>query len=100
MRHAEILRHIRRYIVSEGTGYAVLCGRDTVQIIPDASRSLTIADGEMVAERLGEPYKVTPFFVEFNAEGYRCILFGNGRLLIHGLKDLKIGRKLYHQFFG
>jgi len=85
---------------SEGTGYAVLCGRDTVQIIPDASRSLTIVDGETVAKRLGEPYKVTPFFVEFNAEGYRCILFGNGRLLIHGLKDLKIGRKLYHQFFG
>ena len=84
----------------EGAGYAVLCGRDTVQIIPDASRSLTIADGETVAKRLGEPYKVTPFFVEFHAEGYRCILFGNGRLLIHGLKDLKIGRKLYHQFFG
>jgi len=85
---------------TEGTGYAVLCGRDTVQIIPDASRSLTIEDGETVAKRLGESYKVTPFFVEFNAEGYRCILFGNGRLLIHGLKDLKIGRKLYHQFFG
>ncbi|NYF23340.1 ThiF family adenylyltransferase [Sporosarcina sp. JAI121] len=85
---------------SEGTGYAVLCGRDTVQIIPSASRSLTIAEGEKVAERLGAPYKMTPFFVEFNAEGYRCVLFGNGRLLIHGLKDMKEGRKLYHQLFG
>ncbi|MFJ7934162.1 ThiF family adenylyltransferase [Sporosarcina sp. NPDC096371] len=85
---------------AEGTGYAVLCGRDTVQIIPDSARSLTIADGENVAKRLGDPYKVTPFFVEFNANGYRCILFGNGRLLIHGLKDIKVGRKLYHQFFG
>ncbi len=63
-------------------------------------RPLTIADGEKVAKRLGTPYKVTPFFVEFNADGYRCILFGNGRLLIHGLKDMKVGRKLYHQFFG
>ncbi|WP_318614864.1 ThiF family adenylyltransferase [Sporosarcina sp. YIM B06819] len=85
---------------SEGTGYAVLCGRDTVQIIPDSVRPLTIADGELVAKRLGAPYKVTPFFVEFHASGYRCILFGNGRLLIHGLKDMKVGRKLYHQFFG
>lgn len=85
---------------TEGAGYAVLCGRDTVQIIPSASRSLTIADGEIVAEKSGESYKVTPFFVEFTAEGFRCILFGNGRLLIHGLKDMKIGRKLYHQLFG
>lgn len=85
---------------SEGTGYAVLCGRDTVQIIPDTARPLTIADGENVAKRLGATYKTTPFFVEFNAEGYRCILFGNGRLLIHGLRDMKEGRKLYHQFFG
>jgi len=85
---------------SEEVGYAVLCGRDTVQIIPDVSRSLTITDGETIAKRLGEPYKVTPFFVEFHADGYRCILFGNGRLLIHGLKDLKIGRNLYHRFFG
>lgn len=84
----------------EGTGYAVLCGRDTVQIIPDSVRPLTIADGEQVAKRLGTPYKVTPFFVEFHASGYRFILFGNGRLLIHGLKDMKVGRKLYHQFFG
>lgn len=84
----------------EGTGYAVLCGRDTVQITPDVGRTLTLADGEAVAQRLAVPYKVTPFFVEFTASGYRCILFGNGRLLIHGLKDMKIGRKLYHQFFG
>ena len=65
-----------------------------------AARPLTIEDGEKVAERLGYNYKMTPFFVEFHAEGYRCILFENGRLLIHGLKDMKEGRKLYHQFFG
>ncbi|KAA0955783.1 thiazole biosynthesis adenylyltransferase ThiF [Sporosarcina sp. ANT_H38] len=85
---------------TEGAGYAVLCGRDIVQIIPSASRFLTIEDGEKVAKNSGEPYKVTPFFVEFTAEGYRCIVFGNGRLLVHGLKDMKIGRKLYHQLFG
>ena len=61
---------------------------------------LTVADGVQVAERLGTKYRTTPFFVEFHAEGYRCVLFQNGRLLIHGLKDMKEGRKLYHQFFG
>ncbi|MHA6258814.1 ThiF family adenylyltransferase [Sporosarcina sp. CAU 1771] len=82
------------------TGYAVLCGRDAVQIIPEAGRTLTLADGEAVANRLGIPYKVTPFFIQFQTDAHRCILFGNGRLLIHGLKDIKIGRKLYHQLFG
>ena len=84
----------------EGTNYAVLCGRETVQVIPDSGRTLTLNDGEQVAKRLGTTYKVTPFFVEFHAEGYRCVLFQNGRLLIHGLRDMKEGRKLYHQFFG
>ncbi|GKV65162.1 MULTISPECIES: ThiF family adenylyltransferase [unclassified Sporosarcina] len=83
-----------------GTQYAVLCGRDTVQIIPDASRELTVADGVRVAQQLQTPYRETPFFVEFHAEGYRCILFGNGRLLIHGLKNMQAGRKIYHSLFG
>lgn len=85
---------------AEGTNYAVLCGRETVQVIPDSSRTLTLNDGEQVAKRLSTDYKMTPFFVEFYAEGYRCVLFQNGRLLIHGLRDMKEGRKLYHQFFG
>lgn len=85
---------------SEGTNYAVLCGRDTVQIIPDSIRSLTLVDGKRLAERLGTDYKMTPFFVEFHASGYRCVLFQNGRLLIHGLRDKAEGRKLYHHFFG
>jgi len=85
---------------AEGTGYAVLCGRDTVQVVPEEGRSLTIEDGEQVAIRLGEAYKKTPFFIQFHADGYRCVLFGNGRLLIHGLRDMGTGRKLYHQLFG
>lgn len=85
---------------SEGTNYAVLCGRDTVQIVPDSTRPLTLADGKHLAERLGSDYKMTPFFVEFHASGYRCVLFQNGRLLIHGLRDRNEGRKLYHHFFG
>lgn len=83
-----------------GTHYAVLCGRETVQIIPAAERKLTGDDVFRVAERLGTVEKHTPFFVEFYAEGYRCVGFSNGRLLIHGLKDIKNGRKIYHQLFG
>lgn len=84
----------------EGTNYAVLCGRDTIQVVPDSNRNITIADGEKMAKRLKLSYRVTDFFIEFHVEKYRCILFQNGRLLIHGLKDITKGRKLYHQLFG
>ncbi|QUW21032.1 ThiF family adenylyltransferase [Sporosarcina sp. Marseille-Q4063] len=83
-----------------GTNFAVLCGRDTVQVIPEKDRVLSLGDAERVAEKLGNPYKKTPYFIEMNSDGYRCILFANGRLLIHGLKDIQTGRKMYHQFFG
>ena len=83
-----------------GTSYAVLCGRDTVQIIPEKERVLTLGEVEEVAKRLSNPYKKTPYFIEMKADGHRCIIFANGRLLIHGLKDIQKGRKMYHQFFG
>ncbi len=46
----------------EGTNYAVLCGRDTIQVVPDSNRNITIADGEKMAKRLKLSYRVTDFF--------------------------------------
>jgi len=83
-----------------GMNYAVLCGRDTIQIIPEKGRILTLVEVKEVADRLDAPYKKTPYFIEMNVDGYRVIIFANGRLLIHGLKDIQIGRKIYHQLFG
>lgn len=80
--------------------YAVLCGRDTVQIIPEKGRMLTLIEIEEVARRLGDTYKKTPYFIEMKVDGHRMIMFANGRLLIHGLKDIQKGRKIYHQLFG
>lgn len=82
------------------TSFAVLCGRDTVQIIPEKERSLSLDEVEGVAKRLSQQYKRTPYFVEMEKDGYRCIIFNNGRLFIHGLKDIQTGRKMYHQIFG
>ena len=87
-------------VPESGTNFAVLCGRDTVQVIPEKDRILSLVDAERVANRLGNPYKKTPYFIEMTSDGYRCILFANGRLLIHGLKDIQAGRKMYHRFFG
>lgn len=83
-----------------GPDFAVLCGRDTVQIVPKRRGIVTLTEVEEMAKRLGNPYKKTPYFIEMKSDGYRCIIFENGRLLIHGLKDIQKARKIYHQFFG
>lgn len=80
--------------------YAVLCGRDAVQVLPDPKRPITLEDAEKAGRLLDAPMKRTPYFIELHAFGHRMVLFGNGRLLIHGIRNVSEGRKLYHQLFG
>ncbi|CAH0121119.1 hypothetical protein PAE9249_03645 [Paenibacillus sp. CECT 9249] len=78
----------------------LLCGRDTVQIIPDRQRIVAL-DAVEQAERLADAIvRRTPYFLELQIGEHRIILFENGRVLIHGLKDVHQGRKLYRQLFG
>ncbi len=79
---------------------AVLCGRDTVQLIPAAGRTPTLDDVEKVAVRHGLSAKRTPYFVQMEYNGYRLIMFANGRLLFHGLHDVNKANTMYHQLFG
>ncbi|OWA37488.1 thiamine biosynthesis protein ThiF [Saccharibacillus sp. O16] len=82
------------------SAYAALCGRDTVQVLPDRERPVSLDDAERMARRLGEPFRRTPHFVEFHALGARFILFMNGRLLIHGAASVEEGRSLHRKVFG
>ncbi len=82
------------------TNFAVLCGRDTVQVIPEKGRLISLVETEEMARKLQYSYKKTPYFIEVQLATYRCVLFKNGRLLIHGLKDIQEGRKIYQHFFG
>lgn len=84
---------------SEETKAAVLCGRDTVQLTPGAGRTLTVADGEAAAKRLGLPAKRTPYFLQVQMPESRVVLFENGRLFFHGVSDSKQAMKLYNQLF-
>ena len=80
--------------------YAVLCGRDAVQVLPDPQRPITLDDAESIGRHMQVPMKRTPYFVELHIFNHRMVLFGNGRLLIHGIRNVSEGRKLYHQLFG
>lgn len=80
--------------------YAVLCGRDAVQVLPSPGRKVTLEDAEKLTKSLNAFKRRTPYFVEFERDQHRMLLFGDGRLLIHGVKDVNLGRKLYTETFG
>ncbi len=85
---------------SRRSAYAALCGRDVVQVLPDPHRPITLDDAEKMGRLIADSVKRTPYFVEFYAFKHRMILFKNGRLLIHGVRSVANGQKLYHQLFG
>lgn len=85
---------------SNSSSYAVLCGRDAVQVLPDPQRLITLDDAEKIGKDMKIPIKRTPYFVEIHVFNHRMVLFGNGRLLIYGIRNVSEGRKLYHQLFG
>lgn len=80
----------------------VLCGRDTVQIRPAHKKEL---DLEQTANRLRrlEQGRVqqNPFLVSFQlSEQLRLVVFKDGRVLVHGTKDIAEARTVYHRYFG
>lgn len=79
---------------------SMLCGRDTIQILPNQQRVITLNDAEKVAKKIKATMRRTPYFVEFWVRCYRIMVFDDGRLFIHGLSDLNIGRKIYVELFG
>lgn len=80
--------------------YAVLCGRDAVQVLPDPNRPISLSDAEKIGHQIGGSVKSTPYFVELKVYGKRAVMFADGRLLIHGIRNVAEGRKFYHQLFG
>lgn len=85
---------------SENSRFAVLCGRDAVQILPSKRRKLSLDEAELVAKKINATWKKTPYFVVIFKESYKIIVFQDGRMIIHGLQDINQGRKLYTELFG
>ncbi|MEK4023289.1 ThiF family adenylyltransferase [Sporosarcina sp. FSL W7-1283] len=79
---------------SEVVRTAVLCGRDTVQLTWPKNRQVELAPfadsiRETVSNLLHNPYLVS---CEYN--DHRLVLFRDGRMLIHGTKDITEARKI------
>jgi len=84
------------------TAYAVLCGRDTVQINP---RNMQKFDLPSLAKRLAQggerKVKVNSFLLRFYPDDQvSMVFFKDGRVLVHGVDDIIQARKYYSQYLG
>lgn len=82
------------------TKTAVLCGRDSVQIRPSERIE---RDLDSIAELLkaqGGKIEKNPYLLSFTKEKNRMVVFKDGRVLIHGTKDISVARSLYHRYLG
>ncbi|MFG6150511.1 MoeB/ThiF family adenylyltransferase [Halobacillus sp. B23F22_1] len=80
------------------TKTAVLCGRDTVQIRPPSKMvrnldevRMSLIDGEV---------EQNPFLLSYKKGDQRMVFFKDGRVLVHGTKDITEARNLYHKIIG
>ncbi|WP_035511127.1 MoeB/ThiF family adenylyltransferase [Halobacillus karajensis] len=80
------------------TKTAVLCGRDTVQIRPGIKEKRDLEKLKKLLPK-GE-IKENPFLLSFKSPEYRMVFFRDGRVLIHGTKDIKEAKSIYHKIVG
>lgn len=85
------------YMNAHATHFAALCGRDTVQY---QHPSLTHEALIIFLQERHIPYQSNGYLIRFNFETYRIVAFQDGRILIHGLKDLHQAQVLVHKLFG
>ncbi|WP_078596655.1 thiazole biosynthesis adenylyltransferase ThiF [Evansella clarkii] len=82
------------------TKTAVLCGRDTVQIRPPERQDLNLESTAGLLAKQGGKVVKNDFLLSFTAGEQRLVVFQDGRVLVHGTKDISEARKLYHRYLG
>ncbi|GEL76724.1 thiazole biosynthesis adenylyltransferase ThiF [Tenuibacillus multivorans] len=82
------------------TKTTVLCGRDTVQIRPPQKVNRNLDELVHFLNRKGGKVEHNPFLVSYSYNDNRMVFFKDGRVLIHGISDIKEAKKLYHQILG
>jgi len=82
------------------TKTAVLCGRDSVQIRPSKTGERDLPELKRVLVERGMAVEENPYLLSFEIEDHRLVAFKDGRVLIHGTKDIQAAKSLYYRYFG
>ena len=77
----------------------VLCGRNSVQIIPAAEQALPLPE---LARRLAQVGRVVfnGFLLSLEVEGCTLVVFPNGRTIVQGTTEESVARTLYARYVG
>lgn len=84
----------------ESVRFAVLCGRDTVQLSWPPNRRVELTTFVQSARPIVQKLTHNPHLVACEFEQHRIVLFRDGRMLIHGTKDVTAARKLAAKLLG
>ncbi|HDR7793221.1 TPA: thiazole biosynthesis adenylyltransferase ThiF [Bacillus luti] len=89
------------YLNKENTSKtAVLCGRNTVQIRPPHKEEMNFEQYKELLKGHVTELTVNPYLLSFSIEGKRLVAFKDGRVLVHGTKDISEAKTIYHRYFG
>ncbi len=82
------------------TKTAVLCGRDSVQIRPSSDGERNLTELKTILENQGLPVENNPYLLSFEIKDHRIVAFKDGRVLVHGTKNINEAKSLYYRYFG
>ncbi|MGA5743876.1 thiazole biosynthesis adenylyltransferase ThiF [Bacillus bombysepticus] len=89
------------YLNKENTSKtAVLCGRNTVQIRPPHKDEINLEQYKELLEGRVNDLNINPYLLSFSIEDKRLVAFKDGRVLVHGTKDISEAKTIYHRYFG
>ncbi|WP_066066872.1 thiazole biosynthesis adenylyltransferase ThiF [Neobacillus soli] len=82
------------------TKTAVLCGRDSVQIRPSSQTVRDLEALEQLLAKQGGTVQRNPYLLSYSAPPHRLVVFKDGRVLVHGTKDISEAKAVYHRYLG
>ncbi|MFF2445488.1 thiazole biosynthesis adenylyltransferase ThiF [Neobacillus sp. NPDC058068] len=82
------------------TKTAVLCGRDSVQIRPSIPTVRDLEALEKILAKQRGTIQRNPYLLSYTENSHRLVLFKDGRVLVHGTKDISEAKALYHRYLG
>jgi len=82
------------------TKTAVLCGRDSVQIRPSIPIVRDLEALEKIFANQGGAVERNPYLLSYTVNLHRLVVFKDGRVLVHGTKDISAAKALYHKYLG
>ncbi|WP_416828621.1 thiazole biosynthesis adenylyltransferase ThiF [Ectobacillus polymachus] len=78
----------------------VLCGRDTVQIRDPHRKDVDLQEYKKTLQESVQDLLCNEYVLAFSAEDKRLVMFRDGRVMVHGTKDIAEARSIYHRYFG